>query len=193
LGVKFDFKGFTTTSTVNDTATVTSLTSVASGSASIERDGSVKETLLVIAPFARYEFFRNGLFLQVGPGISFLLSSNFTHTRVLNSSTIVLTTKSIVDPTKDSTFTVTNARFDNGTRSETLESGKIVNAVSTRISALVTGGWDIPIGDNAVLAPMVTLDLPFTTVRPNSPGASGAADWKITTLYFSVGLKYKLE
>ncbi len=190
LGVKFDFKTFTTTDLVQDTATVTINSSVASGSAYIERDGSVKETFLVLAPFLRYEFFRNGPFLQVGPGVDLLLSSNFTHTRVLNSSTITLTTKG---SNGDSTFTVNNVRFQNGTRSETLENGKIVNAATTRISALATAGWNVVVGDNAVIAPMVTFDLPFTTVRPNSVGPSGAADWKITSLYFSVGLKYKLE
>ena len=192
LGVKFDFKNFSTSSQVIDTATVTNNTTneVASGHASIQRDGSVKETFLVLAPFVRYEFFRNGPFVQLGPGIGFLIASNFTHMRTLNSSTIVLTTKGY---SGDSTFTVNNVRFENGTRSETLESGKIVNAASSRISALATFGWDIPVGDNAVIAPMITYDFPFTTVRPNSVGESGAADWKITTLYFSVGLKYKLD
>ena len=185
LGLKFDFKNFTTTTVVHDTAVITYVEkdSIASGPFGFTRNGSVKETFLTIAPFVRYEFFRNGFFLQAGPGIGFLLSSNFTHTRELNSSTIIL----------DNGQTITNVRFENGTRSETLESGKIVNAATTRISALVTAGWDIPVGDNAVIAPMITYDFPFTTVRPNSIGASGATDWKITTLYFSVGLKYKLD
>jgi hypothetical protein len=192
LGLKFDFKSYSSTADVVDTATVTnnSLGQVASGFANIQRDGSIKETFLVISPFVRYEFFRNGPFVQVGPGISVLLSSNFTHTRILNSSTIVLTTKG---SNGDSTFTITNARFQNGTLTETLESGKIVNANTTRISAIITGGWDIPVGDNSVIAPMITYDLPFTLVRANSSGASGAADWKISSLYFSIGLKYKLD
>jgi hypothetical protein len=192
IGLKFDFKSFTTTANVQDTATITnSVTNdVASGSSTYERDGSVKETFLVVAPFVRYEFFRNGPFLQVAPGISILLSSNFTHTRLLNSSTLVLTTKG---SNGDSSFTETNVRFENGTRSETLESGKIINAATTRISALLTAGWDIPVGDNSVIAPMITYDLPFTTVRPNSVGSSGADNWKITSYYFSVGLKYKLD
>ncbi len=185
LGVKFDFKNFTTSTVVHDTAVITYVEkdSISSGPFGFTRNGSVKETFLVLAPFVRYEFFRNGFFLQAGPGIGFLISSKFTHTRELNNSTITL----------DNGDVIHNVRFENGTRSETLESGKIASAVSTRISALVTAGWDIPVGDNAVIAPMVTYDFPFTTVRPNLLGINGAADWKISSLYFTVGLKYKLD
>ena len=185
FGIKFDFKNFTTSRVIHDTAVITYVEkdSIASGPFGFTRIGSVKETFLVLAPFIRYEFFRNGPFVQAGPGIGFLLSSNFTHTRELNSSTITL----------DNGQVITNVRFENGTRSETLESGKIINAATARISALVTAGWDIPVGDNAVIAPMITYDFPFTTVRPNFVGINGAADWKISTLYFSIGLKYKLD
>ncbi|MDP4230800.1 MAG: outer membrane beta-barrel protein [Bacteroidota bacterium] len=191
LGVKVDFKGYSSSTTVNDTATVTNnaTAEVGSGSFYFQRNGSIKETFLVFAPFVRYEFFRNGPFVQVGPGIDILISSNFTHTREITTSSIVLTGI----PPDTGHFTIDNVRFQNGTRSETLESGKIANAATTRISALITGGWDIPVGDNAVLAPMITYDFPFTKVRDNSVGANGAQDWKITSLFFSVGLKYKLE
>lgn len=195
LGLKIDFKSYSSSTTVNDTATVTNNNdnSVASGSFNFQRNGSIKETFFTIAPFVRYEFFRNGPFLQVGPGIGILIASNFTHTRVLNSTTITLTTHKVGSTLADSTFTLSNVRFQNQTREEQLESGKIANAGTTRISALLTAGWDIPVGDNAVIAPMISYDLPFTLVRPNSVGANGADNWKITSLYFSAGLKYKLE
>ncbi|MFI5263388.1 MAG: outer membrane beta-barrel protein [Candidatus Kapaibacterium sp.] len=190
LGVKFDFKGYTATTNVLETATVTFSSptnpndSVSTGGLGIERDAKIRETFLVLAPFLRYEFARNGPFVQAGPGISFLLSSNFTHTRILSSSTITLS---------DGT-TISNVRFDNGTRQEEIENGKIPNVASLRLSALATVGWNILVSDNAVLAPMVTFDIPFTTVRPNTaPGPSGADNWKITSLYFSAGLKYKLD
>jgi hypothetical protein len=189
LGVKFDFKGYTAVTSVTDQVSVTYTSSipghdsVSSGQLPLERDGKIKETFLVLAPFIRYEFFRNGPFVQVGPGFGFLLSSNFTHTRILTSSTVTLS---------DNT-TISNIRFDNGTREQELENGKIANVNPLRISALVTAGWNIPVGDNAMLAPMVTLDFPFTPVRPNFVGISGANNWKITSLYFSAGLKYKLE
>lgn len=185
LGIKFDFKKYASSTNVVDTATISynNNNNIFDTTLLLQRNGSVKETFLVLAPFIRYELARNGPFVQVGPGISFLLSSNFTQTRTLITSSITLPDGS----------SISNLRFQNGTRDEQLENGKIINAATTRISALATAGWNITIGDHAVIAPMVTLDFPFTTVRPNSVGSSGANNWKITSLYFSAGLKYKLE
>jgi hypothetical protein len=191
LGVRFDFKTYSSTTTVLDTATVTfsANNNVAAGSFYFERDGAVKETFMTLAPFVRYELARNGPFVQIGPGIGFLLASSFIHSRVLNSTTITLTT---IDSPK-TTFTIQDVRFQNGTRQETLQSGKIVNANGTRISALATVGWNLSVGDNAVIAPMITYDFPFTLVRNDFNGPDGANGWKISSLFFSVGLKYKLD
>jgi hypothetical protein len=185
LGLKFDFKGYVSTVNVVDQAAIFDVQKDSTFTATFpfQREGTIKETFFVIAPFARYEFFRNGPFVQAGPGIGLLMSSKFTHKRILTSSEIHL----------DDGSTITNVRFGNGTREETLEDGKIVNVASTRISALITAGWDIPVGDHAVFAPMATLDLPLTTVRPNAVGPSGSSNWQIFSMYFTVGLKYKLE
>ena len=185
LGVKLDFKTYNSSTLVQDTATITynNSNNIFDTTLVLQRNGSVKETFLVLAPFIRYELARNGPFVQIGPGIDFLLSSNFTHTRVLNTSSITLPDGTVIN----------DLRFNNGTREEQLESGKIINAAATRISALATAGWNITVGDNAGIAPMITFDFPFTEVRPNSVGSSGANNWKITSLYFSAGLKYKLE
>ena len=185
LGTKLDFKTYTTSTNVEETATVTynNGNSVATADFPFERDGSVKETFLVLAPFLRYELARNGPFVQAGPGIGLLISSNFTHTRVLNTTTLTI----------DSGKTISGIRFQNGTREEQLETGKIANAAGTRISVLASAGWNILVGDNAVFAPMVTMDIPLTKVRDDFVGESGALGWKITSLYFSVGLKYKLD
>jgi len=191
LGVKFDFKKTSSTTNVVDTATVHYSTndSYAQGYLPLERDGSVKETFLTLAPFLRYELARNGPFVQVGPGIGFLLSSDFTHTRILNSTSVTLT-----DPNTGQKTQIDNVRFENGTRTETLQTGKIVSASGTRISALATLGWNISVGDNAVIAPMITYDFPFTPVRPDTQiEENGSQGWKLTTLFFSVGLKYKLD
>ena len=186
LGARFDFKSTSSTTNVVDTATITfsNNSNVSSGTFTFQRDGKVKETFLTLAPFLRYELARNGPFVQVGPGIGFLLSSHFTHTRVLNSGTITLT-----DGTQ-----LSGVRFQNGTRTETLQDSVITNASGTRISALATFGWNIAIGDNAVIAPMITYDFPFTLVRPDTQvEGNGSQGWKLATLFFSVGLKYKLD
>jgi hypothetical protein len=191
LGVRFDFKSYSATANVVDTATIQFANGdFAAGFAPIERDGSIKETFLTLAPFARYELARNGPFLQAGPGIGFLLSSNFTHTRILTGTTIEFA--NLNDP--NNRFTVDNVRFQNGTREETLQDGKIVGVAGTRISALVTAGWNLAVGDHAVIAPMITFDFPFTKVRDDlATPENGSTGWKIVSLYFSAGLKYKLE
>ncbi|MEI8133842.1 MAG: outer membrane beta-barrel protein [bacterium] len=190
LGAKLDFKTTTSSTTVLDTATVTfnNTSQVASGSFRFERDGSVKETFLTLAPFLRYELGRNGPFIQAGPGIGFLIGSDFTHKRVITQNSIVLT---YIDGS--GTFTVDNVRFQNGTKEETLQTGKIVSAGSTRISAIVTAGWNLSLSDNAVIAPMISYDLALSGVRPDAAGPDGSTGWKLSTLYFSVGLKYKLD
>jgi hypothetical protein len=190
LGAKFDFKKYTQTTMVVDEATVTfnNGNNVESGTLLMERDGSVKETFLTLAPFVRYELARNGPFVQIGPGVGFLIASDFTHNRVLTNTTIT-----IYDSATQKSSQFTGVRFQNGTRQETLQTGKIVNAATTRISALATVGWNLSIDERAVIAPMITYDFPFTKVRPDSPGGDGASNWKISSLYFSVGLKYKLE
>src|SRR5207302_10739436 len=95
LGARFDFKKTSSTTNVVDTATVeftgNGNDSFKEGTVILERDGTVKETFLTLAPFVRYELARNGPFVQIGPGIGFLLSSDFTHTRVLTSSSVTIT------------------------------------------------------------------------------------------------------
>jgi hypothetical protein len=181
LGLKFDLKGYKTSVFVTDTATIyyTANDSVSRGNIDFQRNGTVKETFFTLAPFVRYDFFRNGPFIQAGPGIGFVLTNHFTHTRDLLTSTVTL---------QDNTQ-ISNVSFENGTRSQVLQDGKIDNALGTRISAILTAGWNIPVGDNAVIAPMFTYDLPFTKVRDDIL----AQGWKIQSMFFTVGLKYKLE
>ncbi len=186
LGAKFDFKGLNNTTLVGDTATLLlpqQGDSVARGTVFLQRTGTVRETFLTLAPFVRYEFYRNGPFVQAGPSIGFLLSSNFKHVRELLGSTITL-----VDNAGNSAK-YNNIHFANGTNTEELENHKIDNVKTLRLGLLLTVGYDIPVGDNSVIAPMLTYDLPLTTVRDNIL----SKDWKISTIFFSVGLKYKLD
>lgn len=186
LGAKLDFKGLNNTSLVGDTASLRlegKQDSVLSGTVYLQRTGSVRETFLTLAPFVRYEFYRNGPFVQAGPGISFLLSSNFKHVRELLGSTLTL-----VDNAGNSAK-YNNIHFENGTNTEELENHTIDNVKTLRLGLLLTVGYDIPVGDNSVIAPMLTYDLPLTTVRDNIL----SKDWKISTIFFSVGLKYKLD
>lgn len=188
LGLKFDFKGLNNSTITQDTATLQDLSSdtITNGILYMHRIGEVRETFMTINPFIRYEFYRNGPFLQVGPGIGFVLSSSFKHQRELLSSTVQL-----LDNNQQPVGTpVSGVTFQNGTNSETLEDDKqIANINSLQLSVNAAIGYDIPVGENAVIAPMVTYSLPITTVRPDIQ----ATGWKISSLYFSAGFKYKLE
>jgi hypothetical protein len=59
---------------------------------------------------------------------------------------------------------------------------------SMQLSIMLTAGFDLPVGENSVVAPMVTYSLPLSKIRETN-----ATDWKISTLYISLGLKYKLD
>lgn len=188
IGLKFDFKGLDNSQITQDVATLqfVSNDSVTKGLIYMHRTGTVRETFLTFNPFVRYEFYRNGPFVQVGPGIGVVISSSFKHTRELLSSTV-----QFLDSTgKPVGIPVGGVTFSNGTNSETLQDEKkLSNVNSLQLTINATLGYDIPVGDNAIIAPMVTYALPLTTVRPDIQSTA----WKISSLYVSAGFKYKLD
>jgi hypothetical protein len=152
--------------------------SITSALISLDRIGTVKMTYLTVAPFVQYQFFRLGPFIQAGLGVSFLLSNHFTHQRELITTSVKLPDGS----------TVPNVRFENGTMDEILQDGPITNVNSLRLGALLGVGYDISLSDRAVIAPMFTYDLPLNVIR-----STLATNWKISSLFGSIELKYKLN
>jgi hypothetical protein len=67
-----------------------------------------------------------------------------------------------------------------------VEDGEIPNVKKLRVSALMSAGWNIGIW-GFVIAPMVTYDLPLTTIRDQN-----ADGWKISSLYGSVAIRFEL-
>ncbi len=184
LGAKFDFGGLDNTALVEDVATIrfeNPVDSVTSSAIHFQRNGTVRMTTLIFNPFIRYEFYRNGPFVQVGPGIGLVLSSSFVHTRELLSSTVTLTDGSVLH----------GVVFENSrSNTEELENDSpIPNINNLQLSAQLTVGYNIPVGDNSVIAPMITYGLPLSKVRDNIL----ATDWKISTIYATLGLKMKLD
>lgn len=188
IGIKagIDFKGFTTETLliepailryeINDAVTAVRIR--------FRRNGDVSATYFTVAPAVKYQFFRGGPFVQLAPAFSFLLSSNFIQRRELTS-----TTAEVIDTNTGAVIgSVPDVYFDNGTREEILEEGKITNAKGLRIGILFTGGFDISVSDKAILSPMITYDFPISTIRDDR-----AENWKFSTLLLSVGLKYLLD
>jgi hypothetical protein len=187
LGAKFDFGGLNNSTLISDTATIrfdNPLDSVAYGIIKFQRLGTVRMTTLILNPFVKYEFYRGGPFVQLGPGLGFVLSSSFVHNRELPSSTVT-----VVDPRSGATSTLSGVTFENGSNKEELENDNpITGLTSMQLSIMLTAGFDLPVGENSVVAPMVTYSLPLSKIRETN-----ATDWKISTLYISLGLKYKLD
>jgi hypothetical protein len=188
IGIKagIDFKGFDVETMIADTATIRdeATDEVSQGIIRFRRNGTINATYFVVAPAVKYQFFRGGPFVQLAAGISFLMSSKFVHHRELTSSTVDLLdgNGNVIGQLQDVVFENTH------TREETLEDGEIANVKSLRLGALLTGGYDIPVSDKALLSPMLTYDFPISTLRDDR-----AEDWKISSLLFSVGLKYLLD
>jgi hypothetical protein len=145
--------------------------------AKIERTDKVDLTYVGFSPFIKYQFSRVGPFVQLGPNIQFLVSSHILHKRELISP-----------------YTVTRGdeqvpvKFNNGERFETLQDEELTTANGTRISLQLTGGWEFELSDHSVIAPMITYEQPFTTVRDDL-----ANDWKISTLFASVAIKFRMD
>ncbi len=185
LGLKggIDFKNTFSRVSISDTATIRfprpiQGDSVTTGVITFDRLGTVKTTYLTFSPFVQYQFFRLGPFIQAGLGVSILIANHFTHQRELTSSTV----------TPLNGTPIQNLRFENGTLDETLQDGPITDARGLRLGALLGVGYDISMNERAVIAPMITLDLPLTTIR--DPLATG---WKMQSIFASIELKYKLN
>jgi len=184
FGIKtgIDFKNTSGTAFVHDTAVIRfvrngdSLTT--SGRIDFNREGDVSLTYLNFIPYARYQFYRDGPFLQLGAGIDLLVGSHFTHKRTLTKTTAQL---------EDNT-TIDNIKFENGTREETLEDGEVTNASGIRLGALLTFGYDFPASERSVISPMITIDYPISAVRQEN-----AQGWKLSTVEGSVAFKFKLN
>ena len=139
----------------------------------VNQTADVDVSYLSISPQIYFRPFETGLFLSVSPALSILLSSRYSQTQNFPSTTTI---EGIPH----------NLRFSNGAGTETLQYGQLPDANSIRFSALFSLGYDLPVG-NVTIAPIVTYDYPFTTVRNTNEN-----NWKIASLYGSLGLKFKL-
>ncbi len=128
--------------------------------------GALLLTFLQFEPFVQYRLFKSNFFVQVGAGISVLLSNDLTETRQLPITSSYL--------------------FGNGTNSETIQGGHVAEITNPQFSGLLSAGYNFRFGI-ATIAPIVTYNYPFST-GSNQNGN----DWKISTIYGSLALKFNL-
>lgn len=182
LGLKggIDFKGLKGSTLKQEDIVVTFADrqdSLTVRNATLDRTDVVDLTYVGFSPFLKYQFSRVGPYVQLGPNIQFLVSSHILHRReLLAPFTIEREGQQI--PIK----------FNNGERFEILQDEELTTANGTRISLQVTGGWDFELSEHSLISPMITYELPFTTVRDDL-----ADNWKITSLYGSVAIKFRMD
>jgi hypothetical protein len=186
IGLKggIDFKGLKGSKLTHEDMVVTFADrgdSLAVKDANFDRTDVVDLTYIGFTPFIKYQFTRVGPFVQAGPNIQFLVSSHILHRRELTSPYVI-------DRGTPGNPDIVPIKFNNGERFETLQDEELTTANGTRISLQVTGGWEFELSDHSVIAPMVTYELPFTTVRDDL-----AKDWKITTIFGSVAIKFRID
>ena len=178
VGMKggIDFKNFKTTTTLpenvivelpsGDTAPVTMV---------MNRIGNLKTTYLDLTPYAQYQFFRMGPFLQAGLGIGLLMSSSLTQDRQLISTSATINGQ-----------TVNNLTFTNGTTQESVpQTSTGFNGL--RLGLLLSAGYNIQVSDRSIFSPLITYDLPLT-----ASGNTGGSAWRIGSLYATAELKFRL-
>jgi hypothetical protein len=186
IGLKggIDFKGLKGSQVKNETVVVTVAPkddTLLIRNVNIDRTDKVDLTYLGFSPFIKYQFSRVGPFVQVGPNIQFLVSSHILHQRELISPFLV----NVGTPENPEMIPI---KFNNGERTETLQDEELTTANGTRISLQITGGWEFELSEHSLIAPMVTYEMPFTTVRDDL-----ANDWKINSIFGSVAIKFRLD
>ncbi len=135
----------------------------------------ITATYLSLSPYLSYEIPNTGLYFQFGPSVSDLLSSQLTETRSIKYSTVTLNGQAF-----------NNVVLFNGSNSETTADGPISYVNQWRVSALISAGYEIPVG-RSTIGPVVSYDYPLTTIR-----SVNASNWKISSIYGTIVLKFGL-
>lgn len=121
--------------------------------------GETSLTYLTLTPFLKYDLF-DAIMLRVGPAISYIVSSNITHTKQLMSETVTLPGGEVATvrlPGQDGTSVV-------------LENGEVPQLNALQISASAAIGAEIRLSKKVFLSPVIQYLQPFTTVSERGDG-----------------------
>lgn len=109
--------------------------------------------LITLMPFVKYHLF-DWLFLRGGPSISYIFSSNITHTKELLTETVTFPTGEIATVSLPGT---------EGT-SVVLQNGPIPQLNPLQVGLTVGAGFEFKAGKKFLLAPVAQYTFPFTTI-----------------------------
>jgi hypothetical protein len=144
----------------------------------INRTSSITTKYLMIAPYAQYQFFRMGPFIQAGPSIGVLIGSDYQQNRNLQQTDAVINGQQ-----------AHNLRFQNGTLTQPIDASQPIPDVSgLRLGLLVSAGYNIQVSERSVFSPLLTYDFPLTVIS-----TTRATGWKIGSLYASAEIKFRLD
>jgi hypothetical protein len=182
IGIKggIDFKNFSTTTSANEVVNV-QLPDSGNETARVYdlNTANIKTTYIDFAPYAQYQFYRMGPFIQAGLDIGFLTANSLTQNRELPSGTSI--------PAQGSNPAINNVTFTNGTLTQVIQNGP--NEMSSlRLGLLLSAGYNIQVSERSIFSPLLTYDFPLTAAG-NVPGSN----WKIGSLYASALLKFQLN
>ncbi len=182
IGIKagIDFKNFSTVAPATDLVVVAAPNSSQDTTLpmNVSRTANIKTTYLDFAPYAQYQFFRMGPFVQAGLDFGFLIANSLSQTRQLPAGQSVTV----------GGVPLNNLTFTNGTLTETIQSGAVPGITSLRLGLLLSAGYNIQVLERSVFSPLITYDFPLTAA-----GNTGGSPWRIATLYASALLKFQLN
>jgi hypothetical protein len=182
IGVKggIDFKNFSTTSNVPQVVVVEENSNNSETTTlPVNLVANIKTTYLDFAPYAQYQFFRMGPFVQAGLAFGFLVANNLTQNRQLPEGTGV--------PAMNGNPALNNVTFTNGTLTEVIQAGS-TSVSALRLGLLLSAGYNIQVSERSIFSPLITYDLPLTVA-----GNTNGSNWKIGSLYASALLKFQLN
>lgn len=182
IGVKanIDFKNLTTSENLNQTVIVVQRNSTQLDTLDmyLQRIGKITATYVGFAPYAQYQFFRMGPFVQAGLDVAFLVGNNLRQDR-----TLLQTSATLADGTQ-----VNNLTFPNGTETDNIQEGANTSVNTLRLGLLLSAGYNIQVSDRSVFSPLLTYDFPLTAT-----GNTSVSNWRIGSLYATAELKFRLD
>jgi hypothetical protein len=121
--------------------------------------GETSLSYFTLTPFIKYDIF-DAILLRIGPALSYIVSSNITHTKQLVSETVTLPGGEVATvrlPGQEGTSVV-------------LENGPVPQLNSLQISASAAVGAEIRLSKKVFLSPLIQYVQPFTTISGRGDG-----------------------
>ncbi len=180
IGLKagYERKNITSSFTENESGTIVTNSQVdTSVQIPVNSAGMVTASFIHLEPLVQYQILHSNFFVQLGMGISSIASSNRSQTKTIANNSITLSNGT----------TINNLDFTNGSNAESVQNREIPGESGLRGSGIVTAGYNI-IWENPAFYQMLTYEYPFSNI-----GSENSSNWRISTIYGSIAMKFNLQ